>query len=316
MIRKYLIPILAVAGIAFGAAMVVKTNKVNPPAMPVADPAKAPYPTFVAGEGTVEASTENIAIGTEVAGLVSKIYVQVGSHVRAGDPLFTIDDRATLAQLAQQQAATQVAEATLEQATNQLALAEALTDRRALSQQEFTSRHDAVTVAEAQLAQARANLQAAETNLKLLTVRAPVSGEILQLNLHLGEYAQTGILPTPLILFGRTNPLWLLVDVDEEDAWRVKAGASAVASLRGNRDIQVPLKFVRFEPDVIPKTSLTGGTTERVDTRVLDVVYSFNPGNQPIYVGDLMDVFIQAMPVSGTTTNSTAEFNHNQNANL
>lgn len=316
MIRKYLIPILAVAGIAFGAAMVVKTNKVNPPAMPVADPAKAPYSTFVAGEGTVEASTENIAIGTEVAGLVSKIYVQVGSHVRAGDPLFTIDDRATLAQLAQQQAAMQVAEATLEQATNQLALAEALTDRRALSQQEFTSRHDAVTVAEAQLAQARANLQAAETNLKLLTVRAPVSGEILQLNLHLGEYAQTGILPTPLILFGRTNPLWLLVDVDEEDAWRVKAGASAVASLRGNRDIQVPLKFVRFEPDVIPKTSLTGGTTERVDTRVLDVVYSFNPGNQPIYVGDLMDVFIQAMPVSGTTTNSTAEFNHNQNANL
>jgi HlyD family secretion protein len=316
MIRKYLVPILALAGVAFGAAMVVKTNKVNPPAMPVAEPAKAPYPTFVAGEGTVEASTENMAIGTEVAGLVSKIYVQVGSHVKAGDPLFTIDDRSTLAQLAQQQAAVEVAEATLDQATNQLALAEALTDRRALSQQEFTSRHDAVTVAEAELAQARANLQAAETNLKLLTVRAPVDGEVLQLNLHLGEYAQTGILPTPLILFGRTNPLWLLVDVDEEDAWRVKVGAPAFASLRGNRDIQVPLKFVRFEPDVIPKTSLTGGTTERVDTRVLDVIYSFDPGNQPVYVGDIMDVFIQAPTASGSSTNSTAGLDQNQNVNL
>lgn len=316
MIRKYLIPILAVAGIGFGIVMVARGNKTNPPAPPVAQPSRSPYPTFVAGEGTVEASTkslatsENIAIGTEVAGLVSKIYVQVGSRVKAGDPLFTIDDRATLAQLAQEQAAVQVAEATLEQATNQFALAEDLTDRRALSRQQFLTLRDAVTVAKAGLAQARANLQAVETNLKLLTVRAPEDGEILQLNIHVGEYAQAGVLATPLILFGNTDPLWMLVDVDEEDAWRVKNGAPAVAFLRGNRNIKVPLTFVGFEPDVIPKTSLTGGTTERVDTRVLDVVYSFHRGDLPIYVGDLMDVFIEA-PSSAATTNATVAFTSN-----
>jgi len=314
MIRKYVIPILAVAGIGFGVATVVQGNKVIPPAPPVAEPAQAPYQTFVAGSGIVEASNENIGIGTQVAGLVTKICVQVGSHVRAGDPLFTIDDRATLAQIAQQEAALQVAEATVNQATNQLALAQNLTDRRALSVQEVTSRRDAVAVAEAKLAQSRADLQASQTNLKLLTVRAPVDGEVLQLNIHLGEFAPTGVLATPLVLFGRTDPLWLLVDVDESDSWRVKAGAPAEAFLRGNKNIKVPLKFVRFQPDVVPKTSLTGDTTERVDTRVLQVIYSFDRGDLPIYVGEQMDVFVEAPEPSGilTTTNSPEAIARNE----
>ena len=293
MIRKYLIPILAVAGIGFGAVTVVRGNKVTPPALPVAEPAKAPYQTFVAGSGIVEASTENIAIGTDIAGLVSKIYVQIGSRVKAGDPLFTIDDRATRAQLAQQQAALQVAEATVLQASNQLALAESLTDRRALSLQEVTTRRDNVAVAQAKVAQARADLQATQTNLERLTVRASVDGQVMQLKVRLGEFAQTGVLAQPLILLGNVDLLSVRVDVDENDAWRVKAGASATAFLRGNREIHTPLKFARFEPYVIPKTSLTGDTTERVDTRVLQVIYNFERGDLPIYVGQQMDVFIQ-----------------------
>ena len=310
MLRKYLIPILAAAGIGFGIATVIKGNKADPPALPVADPPKAPYQAFVAGSGIVEAGTENIAIGTEVAGLVSKIFVQIGSHVKAGDPLFTIDDRATRAQLAQQQAAVQVAEATVNQVTNQLALAEALTDLRALSHQELLNRRDAVAVAAAKLAQSRADLQAVQTDLERLTVRAPVDGQVLQLKVHLGEFAQTGVLAQAMILLGCIDPLCVRVDVDENDAWRVKAGASAMAFLRGNRDIKAPLKFVRFEPFVIPKTSLTGDTTERVDTRVLQVIYSFERRELPVYVGQQMDVFIEAPDTSTVSTNSPVAFNH------
>ena len=316
MIRKYVIPILAVAGIGFGIIMVVRGNKVDPPAPPVAEPSKSPYQTFVAGSGIVEASTENIAISTEVAGLVSKIYVQIGSNVKAGDPLFTIDDRATRAQLAQQQAAVQVAEATVNQATNQLALAEALTDTRALSQQELLNRRDAVAVAKAKLAQSRADLQAVQTDLERLTVRAPADGQVLQLKVHPGEFAQTGVLAQALILLGRIDPLCVRVDVDENDAWRVKAGASAMGFLRGNRDIKALLKFVRFEPFVIPKTSLTGDTTERVDTRVLQVIYSFERGELPVYVGQQMDVFIEAPQTSTAISNIQPALPHNERASL
>ena len=311
MIRKYLIPILAVAGIGFGIVTVVRGNKVTPPAPPVAEPSKAPYRTFVAGSGIVEASTENIAIGTDIAGLVSKIYIQIGSHIKAGDPLFTIDDRTTRAQVAQQQAAVQVAEATLTQAENQLALAESLTDRRAMSVQEVTNRRDAVAVAEAKLEQSRADLQATQTNLERLTVRAPMDGQVLQLKVRRGEFAQTGVLAQPLILLGNVESLCVRVDVDVNDAWRVKGDASAKAFLRGNREIKTPLKFVRFEPYVIPKTSLTGDTTERVDTRVLQVIFNFERGELPIYVGQQMDIFIEAPDASTVSTASTVAFHHN-----
>jgi hypothetical protein len=45
---------------------------------------------------------------------------------------------------------------------------------------------------------------------------------------------------------------------------------------------------------VIPKVSLTGSSTERVDTRVLQVIYSMKrPENPPLYVGQQVDVFIE-----------------------
>jgi HlyD family secretion protein len=68
----------------------------------------------------------------------------------------------------------------------------------------------------------------------------------------------------------------------------------AVGEVRGNPDYHAALKFVRIEPYVIPKKSLTGDTTERVDTRVLQIIYSLQGAKIPIYAGQQMDVFIDA----------------------
>jgi hypothetical protein len=103
------------------------------------------------------------------------------------------------------------------------------------------------------------------------------------------------------MLLGDVDTLYVRVDVDENDAWRVRKDAPAMAFVRGNADLKTPLKFVRVEPYVVPKRSLTGDSTERVDTRVLQVIYSFYKGALPIYVGQQMDVFIEAPPL-GTTT--------------
>jgi HlyD family secretion protein len=86
------------------------------------------------------------------------------------------------------------------------------------------------------------------------------------------------------------------VNVDENDAWRVRPNAQAIGYLRGNNQIKAPLRFVRFEPYVVPKVSLTGDSTERVDTRVLQVIYSFERGSLPIYPGQQMDIYIDASP--------------------
>ena len=52
----------------------------------------------------------------------------------------------------------------------------------------------------------------------------------------------------------------------------------------------------------MPKRSLTGASTERVDTRVLQVIYRFHPDQLPIHVGQQMDVFIEAPPLSLITS--------------
>ena len=72
--------------------------------------------------------------------------------------------------------------------------------------------------------------------------------------------------------------------------------------LRGNMKITTPLSFVRFEPYLVPKKSLTGDSTERVDTWVLQVIFSFTRGELPIFVGQQMDVFIDATPIRQTPT--------------
>ena len=120
-----------------------------------------------------------------------------------------------------------------------------------------------------------------------------MDGDILQLNIHVGEYAQGGPLAKPLILFGNVEGLHVRTDVDEHDAWKVRADAAAYATVRGNSDTRMPLQFVRFEPYVVPKRWLTGGSTERVDTRVLQVLYRFTRETLSIYVGQQMDVFIE-----------------------
>jgi HlyD family secretion protein len=84
------------------------------------------------------------------------------------------------------------------------------------------------------------------------------------------------------------------VDVEEHEAWRVRPEAGATAAVRGNANLETPLTFVRFEPFVVPKKSLTGDSTERVDTRVLQVIYRIEDQNVPLFVGQQMDVFIDA----------------------
>jgi len=150
-----------------------------------------------------------------------------------------------------------------------------------------------IETAKSDVAVAEADLTAAKTDLARLTVRAPVDGEVLQVNIRTGEYAATGALDTPLMRFGATKTLHVRVDIDENDAWRFTPGTKAIAFIRGNRDLKTPLTFVRTEPYVVPKSQLTNSTTERVDTRVLQVIFSFPRAALPAYVGQQLDVFIE-----------------------
>ena len=133
MIRKYLLPLLAAVGAAFAIIAVILDNRPTPATRPVVQPPKAPFASYVAGTGIIEASSGNIAVGTPVPGIVTAIYVKWGDSVKAGDRLFKIDDRDLQARLLPALAKVKEAEARLEQAKDQLKIGESVPDKRAIS---------------------------------------------------------------------------------------------------------------------------------------------------------------------------------------
>lgn len=310
---KYTLPILAAAGFLFAAYTVVSSNRPIPVAPAVAPPASAPFKSFIAGSGIVEAKSQNIAIGTPLSGIVKTVAVKVGDKVIAGAPLFYLDDRDTraelavkLADLAKAQAGVNEAKASLKDTQSLRNLAEAVTDRRAISSEELLRRRNALLIsstklgsAEALVQQAEAALTTTQTTLARLTVQAPVDGEVLQVNIRPGEFAQAGALNTPLLVLGNMDQLHVRVDIDENDAWRFDKNSKAIAFLRGNRNFKTDLIPAYVEPYVVPKKSLTGDSTEQVDTRVLQALYSFDRNQLPVYVGQQMDVFIEAKDYAG-----------------
>lgn len=302
MIRKYVLPLIAAFGLAFAVVSVVRGSQPVPAAPPVAQPAKPPFSSYVAGAGIIEASSENIAVGSPVGGIVTKVHVKIGDVVQAGDVLFEIDDRDLRAMRLPAAARVKEAEANLARSRVLLKLAESVPDKRAISAEDLSNRRSAVAIDEATLEAAKAQVEQIDVELDRRQVRALVPGQILQVKTRPGEFAAAGVMATPLMLLGNNDKLHVRVDIDENDAWRFAKGADAVAFVRGNPELETKLRFVRTEPYVVPKVSLTGMSSERVDTRVLQVIYSFDEGALPVYVGQQMDVFIEAPPMETRTS--------------
>jgi multidrug resistance efflux pump len=157
------------------------------------------------------------------------------------------------------------------------------------------------SIAAANIAQAEAQVQQTKTTLEMLKIRAPADGTILQLKVRPGEFVST-LGGQSLIVMGNIEPLHVRVNVDEEDIPRMVLDAPARAKIRGDlSQDEVPLTFVRLEPYVVPKSSLTGINAERVDTRVAQLIYAVDPSSKQVeehklLVGQLVDVFIDARP--------------------
>lgn len=276
----------------------------DPPVMP---PQK-PFAESVAATGILESLSENVAIGVPLPGLITEVLVKVNDKVKKDQVLLKLDDRdlraeelSVKAQMKISEAQIAVSEAQLAKLQSQLERLTSVTDSRAVSKDDLENRKQDVAVAEAQLAAAKAQLAAAETSLKRisllierLTVCAPRDGTIIQINSRAGEYAATSP-KAPAMVLGDIDRLQVRADIDEQNAIRIRAGQKAYGYLKGDPSVTFPLEFIRVEPYVIPKVSLTGSSTERVDTRVLQVIYSLNrPSDPPLYVGQQVDVFIEA----------------------
>lgn len=345
LLTKIGLPLVALALTAFAVKQVSISQEQIPIMPPPIEPARNPFPNTVAGAGMVEPETENIAIGSPLPGVVVEVMAKVGQKVKAGDPLFRLDDRQLRAELQARKAAKSSAQAELTRlqheprpekirmAEAQLAESEAkLADardqwnrsRKLFSQkvstaEDLVAREQAFRAAEASVARYKADLEMTkagaweydkqvasaaveqasvqakqiETDLERLVVRALDDGEVLQVNVRPGEFVGAPA-NQALIVLGNVTQLHVRVDIDEYDIPRFNSSSPARATLKGQPDEWFPMTFVRIEPYVVPKKSLTGDNTERVDTRVLQVIYAIDTRGKRLYVGQQLDAFIDA----------------------
>lgn len=149
-------------------------------------------------------------------------------------------------------------------------------------------------VAMASVERARQLVDQARVELERLQIKAPISGTILKVDVRPGEFVGTPP-GQPLIVLGDISQLHVRVDIDEQDLPRFRPGLPGQGYVRGDARDALPLRFIRVEPYAQPKKSLTGSGNERVDTRVLQVIYAIDSTDsqtRPVYVGQQIDVYL------------------------
>ncbi len=313
---RQILPIVAVIAIIVAVAIILQTQPNRAIAEPARTPPNAPAgAAVVAGAGVIEPASELIEIGAQVPGLVDRVYVAAGDVVPRDGPLFSVDSREARAMVVEAEARLQrlrasvaAARTSVAVARRQYALYAQPGDPRAISTQEVITRRGTVDDAVAQLAVAQAQVREAEAQLATARValarhlvRAPRAATVLQLRTREGEYAPAGQpgggSPEPLMTMGVTDPLHVRIDVDENEIARVAIGKAASISPKGAAGRKVRARFVRAEPLIVPKRSLTNASTERVDIRVLQLIFALPPGNREFFVGQQVDGFIPARAV-------------------
>lgn len=149
-------------------------------------------------------------------------------------------------------------------------------------------------VASALLAQKQAEVAALDLLIERMTVRAPRAGVVLRRSVEPGEFASP-TRATPLLILGDLSNLAVRAQIDEEDIALVRRDSRAVARTRGAVVRDVPLRLVRIEPYARPKSDLLGTNAERVDTRVIDVLFEVTAAEgTALYPGQALDVFIDS----------------------
>ena len=216
------------------------------------------------------------------------------------------------------EAKVKVAEANRTRLKDQLDRGEQLFGKKIMADEEFTSRRFTFQAADQQWQQAiaedallkagtwqqdknvsRASVEAArasvanlETEIERCLVRAPVDAQILKIDVRPGEFVNASAAKA-LILLGDLDRLRVRAELDERDISRFKPTSRATATPRGAADNRLNLKFIRVEPYVIPKKAFTGDNTERIDTRVLQVLYEIDDDISGVFVGQQLDVSIE-----------------------
>jgi len=290
--RFYILMTLSIIGLGVGIAAILYGDMLKSSGTVTIPSVKLPFNSFIAGTGIVEAESKNITIGSPVSGVIKKMYVQSGDKIQKGMLLFDIDDTLLQSNILIAQADIKAAEAKQISAKHHFDLIKNFkkVSPQMVTKKKYMEAEDRFHETKEFLTVSKTKLAALKDQLKRYKVYSPIDGVVLRSEISEGDFFDTR---SKALIVG-SDRINVRVSINEYDIPKFRPDTRTVAYMRGNTKEKIDLTYTYIIPYVVPKTNLTGRSTERTDTRVLQVIYAAKKTETfPLYVGEQLDVFIK-----------------------
>lgn len=268
-----------------------------------------PYENGIYATGIIESDQQqgsNINIYPEVAGRVLQINVKDGDNVKKGAPLLSLDDTVQRKIVDKDAAQFSYAKANLKltQAQYERYLKAYQIDKQSVSKSALDNALQTFEMAKENVKVTEAQYLSDQALLEKYRITAPVAGIIFRVVAAVGGYVSSqGAYDTytqsllPVVQMGVVSPdLYVRCFVDEILIPKLPKAFQLEARLfiRGEKNAGIPIHFVRLQPYTIPNIQLSSQRIERVDVRVLPLIFKFKkPEQLAIYPGQLVDIYIK-----------------------
>ncbi len=304
--------IIAIIGLIAGLTSVVVYNKKIKVQAPLAVNYN-PYTAGIYATGIVESfqtNGSNVNIYSEVSSRITDIMVTNGESVTIGTPLMALDDSVQRGIVEKDAASIRYAKAELANAQDQLTKMQTAyrINPKSVSKYDLDNAINAVKIAKEGVAVAVGQYDSDKALLDKYIITSPIEGLVLRIVPGIGDYSSAavgsydpytqGYLP-PIQLGVATDFLQVRTYVDEILVPRLPDPSKLEATLfiRGLQNKSVPLEFSSIQPFTIPNIELSNQRNERVDVRVLPIIFKFTrPKDVNIFPGQMVDVYIKEKP--------------------
>lgn len=229
----------------------------------------------ITATGTVKLkSGADVRVGAQISGIVEKLNVSVGSHVRAGQIIAVLDTRAIGATIAESEATLAKDQAVLVKDALDDARMKRLLMTHDVSQQQADDAHADLTAQRATVAYDGNNLAAARLNLSYATIRAPVSGIVASVSTQQGETVAAAFATPTFVTIIQPRALEMVAMVDEADIGPVRVGQPVTFTTETYPDRQFSGHVTRIAPTA---TIISGVVNYEVAASIDGNVESLRP---------------------------------------
>ena len=189
-----------------------------------AEAAKQDIVNSVTATGTIEPVT-SVDVGTQVSGVISKLYVDYNSVVKAGQVIAELDRTNLMSELSSAQASLKSAQSELDYQKTNYERYKALYDKGLISANDFEQARLSYVQAQQKTQQQKESVKKAQTNLGYATITSPIDGVVLSKEVEEGQTVASSFSTPTLFKIARDlTDMRVIADVDEADIGDVKEG--------------------------------------------------------------------------------------------